>query len=60
MWREKPRDEVTWFDICFAALRSVVLVLAVGLPIAWLMLENIESIRAFGARLYEHLPDPGQ
>jgi hypothetical protein len=60
MWREKPRDEVTWFDIVLGALGGIALATAFFGPLVWIGLENIDAIRAFGARLYEHLPDLGQ
>lgn len=54
---EDQIKEVPWGQVCLAALQGVALVALLGAPIVWLVTENIEAVRAFVARLAEHLPD---
>lgn len=53
----KTIEEVTMGEIVWAAVRGVLLALAVGAPVIWLMLENADAIRGFVYGLLEHLPD---
>lgn len=53
-------SEATWGQIGWAALRSILAVLVIGGPIAWLVLENVETIRSWIPGLAEHGSDAAQ
>lgn len=57
MRHPKTIEDVTMGEIVWAAVRSILLVMVIGGPLVWLVLENIEPIQAFGNWLLEHLPD---
>lgn len=51
----KTIDEVTGWEILLGFLRGAAMPLIVGGPFAWLILENIETVRAWTDPFFEAL-----